>query len=974
MEIQFPGHLHVHTEYSPLDGLAKIDELAAKAKALGQTFIAITDHGSSSGLFECAEISKKHGIKILLGEEFYYENPEGLKLGHLILIAKNRQGLRNLFKLQSMAYDNFYYKPRINIEMLKEYGEGLICTTACIANQVGQYILKDEICLALNHIFELKQIFQDDLYIEMQSSTNEDVIKVNKKLEELCKHHNLQSIITNDVHYVNKEDYNIHEVLLCIQQKGKMNSPKRWKFEHNDYWLKSGKEMEQYLDYLDEETIKNSYINLQAISDKCEDELDMEYGNYLPKFCETKEEEDTHLSSMVWDEYLKGKIFKRGEQNDEFKNDLLKELKVISDTGYSGYFLIVQEYIGWARENGILVGDGRGSGAGCKVAYTIGITEVNPQKHDLLFERFLSIGRSPDFDVDFSDINAVFKHLQDVYGTKNVARVGAFSRFTAKSAIRKVMGVFGFSQAQIAQIVSLLPKRLTFTLEEALNESDELSLWFENNKNLLHIVKKLEGIVEHMSTHAGGVIICENLTSILPIIVDSDDREKMIVALDKKQLEAMGHYKFDILGLRSLTLMGDIIQQTGKIDWHEIDFEDENIYKMLCSGDVLGVFQLSDQKDKVMQQQPRCFEDLIAINALIRPGVCDWDEYMNRRFNYPNDEESSPYMQCTHGLIVYQDQYLQLAQEYAGWDIAYSDKHIRKNKDILNDIELKEKWLKDTGGMEDLWNTICGIVSGGYGFNRAHSTSYAMLTYQTAYMKYYFPKEFYAAYMTQNVGDTTKISEAINLLKDKGIKIIPPDINGSTDKFVANQEGITMPLTCIKSVGGSVVYEINRLKPIEGIEDFMSRRIKKFVKSNAIENLIKAGCFDFEGKSRTSLLQEYTKCTEEAPNHVFEKEVFDYYISESPFDNFDVRRFDTYKENDQVITVVMPTEINVRYDKKGGEMAFITAVNNTDTIRMIAFSSIWKKYKCEESQLILVKGKKDKGSLLVSYIEPLNTQ
>lgn len=970
--IEFPGHLHVHTEYSPLDGLAKIEELVSKAKSLGQNFIAITDHGSSSGLFECAALSEKYDIKILLGEEFYFENPEVLKLGHLILIAKNKQGLRNLFKLQSLAYDNFYYKPRINLKMLQEFHEGLICTTACIANQIGQYILKNEDCLALRHIYELKQIFNDDLYIEMQSSTSEEVIRVNKKLEEFCKGYGFQSIITNDVHYVNKEDYSIHEVLLCIQQKGKMSSPKRWKFEQNDYWLKSGKEIEQYLDYLDKETIRNSYINLQAIADKCEKGLDLEYGNYLPKFYDTKEEEDNQLSSMVWNEYINGRIEKRKEKNNEFKQDLLKELRIISETGYSGYFLIVQEYINWAKENNILVGDGRGSGAGCKVAYTIGITEVNPQKYDLLFERFLTPGREPDFDVDFSDINAVFKHLQDRYGVKNVARVGAFSRFTAKSAIRKVMGVFGFSQSEIAVIVSMLPKRLNFTLEEALNESDELTLWFENNKNLLSIIRKLEGIVEHMSTHAGGVIICKGLTDILPIITDSDDREKMIVALDKKQLEKLGHYKFDILGLRSLTLMGDILKQTGKIDWHDIDFEDENIYKMLCSGDVLGVFQLSDQKDKVVQQQPKNFEDLIAINALIRPGVCDWDEYLDRRFKNSEDNYE-PYMNCTHGLIVYQDQYLQLARTYADWDIAFSDKHIRKNKDILNDTELKNKWMKDSNGMEDLWTTICEIVSGGYGFNRAHSTSYAILTYQTAYMKYYYPKEFYASYMTQNVDDSTKISEIINILKQKKIKVIPPDINGSTNKFTATEEGIVMPLNTIKGVGGSVVSEINRLKPIKGIQDFMDRRIKRFIKSNAIENLIKAGCFDFENNNRTSLLQEYTKCSDEALNYEFEKEVFGYYLSESPFDEYDVKPFSTYLNGEQVITVAIPMEVNIRFDKRGQEMAFVTAINNTDTIRMILFSSIWKKFQCQEGQLILIKGKKDKGSLIVSYIENLNT-
>lgn len=972
--MRFPGHIHVHTEYSPLDGLAKIEELVIKAKELGHSFIAVTDHGSSSGLYECAGLSKKHGIKILLGEEFYYENPAELKLGHIILIAKNKEGLRNLFRLQKEAYDNFYYKPRINLEMLKRFHEGLICTTACIANQVGQFIIRGENHLALNHIIELSQIFKDDMYVELQSSTVDDVIKVNKELEKICTEYGYKPVLSNDVHYVNKEDYSIHEVLLCIQQKGKMDSPKRWKFEKNDYWLKSQTEMEEYIRYLRKDTIESSYKNLQEIADKCEDELSLEHGNYLPKFCDTKEDEDVMLSSMVWNEYMKGRIKSREEGNTAFKNDLLKELSVISQTGYSGYFLIVSEYANWARKNGILVGDGRGSGAGSKVAYTIGITDVNPQKYDLLFERFLAPNREPDFDIDFSDINAVFKHLQDRYGKENVARVGAFSRFTAKSAIRKVMGVFSYSQAAIAKIIALLPKRLSFTLDEALNESKELSSWFEEHDNLLQIVRKLEGIMEHLSTHAGGIIICENLTSILPIFTDSEDRDKMIIALDKKQLEKLGHYKFDILGLNSLTLMENIFDYTGHIDWHKVDFEDENVYKMLSSGNVLGVFQLSDQRDKVMQQSPKNFEDLIAINALIRPGVCDWNEYIDKRFGKSENDNYDSFMECTHGLIVYQDQYLQLAQKYAGWDIAFSDKNIRKNPDILNDTKLKEKWLKDSNGNEELWNSICAVVSGGYGFNRAHSTSYARLSYQTAYMKYYFPKEFYAAYMTQNIDDSTKLSEIINALKEIGIKLLPPDINESGERFIPAKDGIRMPISSIKGIGASVVNEINRLKPIKNLEDFLERRTKRFVKSNAVENLIKAGCFDEEGKSRYEVLSEFVSSAEEHPNHVYEKEVFGFYISSSPFDAYPLKPFKEYGNNETVVTVAMPTEVNVRLDRRGNEMAFVSAVNNTDALKLVIFSSVWKNNKCEEGDLILIKGRKDNASLLVNSIEKLEEQ
>lgn len=966
--IKFKGHLHLHTEYSALDGLTKIEDAIIKAKALGQTFIAITDHGSSSGLYEASLLSEKHDFKVLMGEEFYYENPESMRNGHLILIAKNETGLKNLFKLQHLALENFYYKPRINLEMLKEHNEGLICSTACLANQISQFILMGENHLALNHIFELKNIFKDDLYIELQSSTNADVIKVNNKLEEICEEFNLKPVLTNDVHYLNKEDYETHDILLCIQQVKKHNDPKRMRFTNNDFWLKSQEEMEEYVTYLKRETLEKCYENLSEIDEKCQKELKITSGNFLPKFCETKEQEDDELENLTWQRFMK----KPDIKNEEFKKDLFKELNVINKTGYSGYFLIVHEYINWAKENGIMVGDGRGSGAGCKVAYTIGITEVNPQKYNLLFERFLTPGREPDFDVDFSDIGAVFKHLQDRYGKDNVARVGAFSRLTAKSAMRKVMSVFNYSQIQIKQIIDLMPDRLEFTLQEAMNESKELSSWLEDNPTILKHVTMLEGKLDHMSTHAGGVIICEGLTEMLPLSLDSKDKDKLVVALDKKALEKLGHYKFDVLGLKSLTLMESMMNYVN-IDWSQVDFEDKNVYDMLSRGDVLGVFQLSEQKDKVMQQQPKSFEDLIAINALIRPGVCDWNTYLKAR--EANVHSDLDFMNCTHGLIVYQDQYLQLAEKYAGWDIAFSDKHIRKNKNILNDEELKEKWYKDTGNTEEsrkLWDEICEIVSQGYGFNRAHSTSYARLSFQTAYMKYYYPKIFYAAYMTQNLGDNEKLLALINEVKQIGIKVIPPKINSEARVFTPTEEGIVMPLTAIKGIGDSVIEEIERLKPITSIEDFLANRIKRKLKSNNFANLIYAGAFDEFGE-RGDLIKEYLGDEKVEKYYKYEKEMFGFYLSSSPFEEYEgIRKFSDYDDGDTVIVVLNMEEVSVRTDKRGNEMAFAVGANDKELIRIIVFSSVWSKTKLQENKIYMLKGKKDKGNILLSYAEEIN--
>lgn len=972
----FEGHLHVHTEFSALDGMTKIEEAILKAKEYGQTCIAITDHGSSSGLFQASELGIKHNFDVLLGEEFYFDNEtDALKTGHLILIAKNYEGLRNIFELQVLAYDNFYYKPRITMDMLKKHSSGLVCTTACIANQVGQLILMGEEELALKHIRDLHDVFEDDFYIELQSTTNPDVEHVNKVLQKIIRKYDYKCIVTTDIHYLLKEDYAAHEVLLAIQQKKKLEDKKRWKFEYNDYYLKTEEEMIKDMKGISDEVIGRCMKGISEIHEKCKN-VNFIKGDYLPKFCKTKEEEDTLLRKKTYEGYVK----RVKDKSDKFEEDLEKELAVIGSTGYSGYFLTVQEYIGWAKENNILVGDGRGSGAGSKVAYAIGITEVNPEKYDLLFERFLTPGRQPDFDVDFSDIDAVFKHLQDRYGRNSVARVGAYTRFTCKSGIRKVMSTFGFSQAEIAVVVGWMPKEVSFTLEDARNYSYKFDEWCKENYEIARIVERFEGTVEHYSTHAGGVIICNELTSILPVMTTSEDRDKLIVAMDKKEIEELGHYKFDILGLKSLTLLSNIKEYTGEINRDEMDLEDENIYNMLSKGNVLGVFQLSDQKEKVMQQSPVCFEDLIAINALIRPGVCDWNEYLQKRYEHKDSEEMLSFMKNTHGLIVYQDQYLQLAQHYAGWDIAYSDKHIRKNKNILEDEELKEKWMKDTkergydeDEMEKLWETISGIVAGGYGFNRAHSTSYAMLSFQTAYMKYYHPKEFYSAYLTQNIGNKEETNNAINEIKKLGIKLLPPDINEEGDKYIPKEEGILMPISSIKGVGGSALYEINRLRPIKNLQDFLDRRIKKFVKRTVIEALIKAGVFDEEGKTRYMLLKEFNPDGDykNCKNYQYEKEAFAFYLDKTPFDKLNLKPFSEYRNGEMVVTAVEITDINVRYDRKGKEMAFMSGMNDKDTIRMVVFSSVWGTIKVKEEDIMVVTGKKDGSSLLVNTVKPV---
>ena len=983
------NHLHVHTEYSPLDGLSKIEGLIIRAKELGQTAMAITDHGSTSGLYEASKLSKKHNFKILYGSEFYFENVgESRKAGHLILIAKNNQGLANLFKLQAMAYmDNFYYKPRLNLSMLSFNSEGLICLSACLANQIAQYVLANENVLALSHLCELKEIFGDDFYLELQSSTMTEQITVNTKYVDWIKDGLAKPVITNDVHYTLQDDWYAHEVMLAIQQNKKMSAENRWKFTTHDYWLKSEEEIVADLTYLDQEIVQCGINNIQEIIDKCD--VEFQAQGSLPRFLKmSPEEENIALKKLVIAEY-KEKIKSRGEDNADFFRDLLKEINMIETTGYSGYFLIVWEYVNWARKNGILVGDGRGSGAGSKVAYTLGITEINPQKYDLLFERFLSPGREPDFDIDFSDIGKVFEHLQDVYGKTNVARVGAFSMLTAKSATRKVMSAFGQKQKDINKIVALMPNRLSFTMDEALNENKELKRFFNEHLDWLGVIKSLEGIMDHLSTHAGGVIIGNNIVEQLPVTNDREDQTKLIIAMDKSSLAELGYYKFDILGLSSLTLLQQIIDNIpNDINWFEVDKEDQKVYDMLCSGDVLGVFQLSEQAEKVKEQQPRCFEDLIAINALIRPGVGDWNEYINRRRTGYANTTSARCLDSTSGIIVYQEQYLLLANLYAGWDIAYSDKHIRKNSDIKGDTVLKDKFYSDsatrgyeTHEIQKVWDDICNVVASGYGFNRSHSTSYAMLSYHTAWLKHYYPIEFYAGLLTMESGNKEQLSNILQLLGNHNIKLLYPNINESTTEYQPTEKGILMPLTSIEMVGGSAVYEINKLRPILSLQDLLNRRTPKFIRNNAILNMIKANCFVFEGKTREESMAEffekYPSLSEsiDEQQYVYDKEAFGFYIGETPYGKYATTKFSEYGDGSYVTTIGEVTDSIERYDKNQNSMAFLTVTNKHGKFKVVVFTKLWNEKGIKEilslGNIVVLRGRKDKDSLLLNETEPV---
>lgn len=608
-------HLHVHSHFSILDGYGTIDELLAKAKELGQPAIALTDHGSTSGIWELQNKQEKYGVKAILGTEFYCEGVDG-KNAHLVVFAMNNKGLENVFKLQEFAYvDNFYRKPRINDEVLFKHNEGLIVSSACLGGNIPKHILNGDMAKATALAKEYKRVFGDRFYIEIQPNDIPEQMVANKALVRLADMLNIEIIATNDVHYVNEEDWYPHEVMLAMQSKKKWDNPKRFKFPTHDLWLKSEEEMRKGFSYLPSDVVDKALNNTLVIADRCN--AYMEKGNYLPHYhgCDRKDERDV----------LVGKV-KKGVEKLGYKehlNDIQHEINVIDEEGYCGYFLIVADYINWARENGIIVGDGRGSGAGSKVVYTTGISRVDPAPYNLLFERFLAHGRVPDIDTDFSNQEAVIEYLCSLYGEENVARIVTFGTLAPKAVTRKVLNCFGFTQGQIKRInAEILEKDKS--IHDSLKRSKKLREYASKYKDEFELISMLENRISHSGQHAGGVVIWEGLSSVLPVMTTSENRNRRIVAFDKIEVEELGFYKFDILGLKTVTVVQKAIESIKEVegidvDLHNINYEDEKVYDMLCQGDLSGVFQLSNQSGKIMEQKPRSFRDLIAINALIRP-------------------------------------------------------------------------------------------------------------------------------------------------------------------------------------------------------------------------------------------------------------------------------------------------------------------------------------------------------------------
>lgn len=1011
-------HLHTHTDYSYLDGMGKPYEYAKLAKEYGMTALAITDHGNTSGIYEMQKACEKEGIKPILGSEFYIDHYLGSSLGHLVVLAKNNNGLRNIFRMQEEAFvDKFYYKPRIDMDILTKYSSDVIVTSACLANQIPKAILAGDKDLAREIIMSYKSLLNDDFYIEIQNNSLEEQRYVNIELIKLAKELGIEFILTNDVHYPYKSDgelkeytnhekgltalYSPHEVLLSIQVQKTIFDAKRMSFSTQDFWFKTEKEMKSGLDYLDDVDVERAIDNTSEIANKCN--AKMIADNYLPHYHSIPEgTSEGQLLREITTKKYNDKFLKSTHHSKEMVKQISKELKVIDEMGYSGYYLIVQDFVQGARDRGVYVGPGRGSGSASATAFINGITQVNPLEYNLLFERFLTPGRVPDIDLDFSDIDEVFEYLVSKYGQENVGRIMSFSVLAPKACTDGVVKALGHTPKLSSMIKGEMPKEISFDMKYAYNNPKLLEMKKENPV-IFSLIERLEGITRHASKHAGGVVIWNRLSDVLPVESDKDNRNKRIVALNMDELEELGHFKFDILGLNNLPIIRGTLENIKEqknicIDLLNIPKNDEEVYRNLRNGNVAGVFQLEAQVNKVIEQAPNKFEDIIAINALIRPGVGDWKEYLRRRRGgeYQHIKERDYYMNETEGTIVYQEQYLLDCKTFAGWDIAFADKNVRKNKNIKNDVKLKEKFINDCksrGYDKDIslliWEDIVTAVQGGYAFNKAHSASYGELSYQTAYLQTKYPVEFFASLLTNNYHKNDELLKYMAYAKERGIQILPPDINKMSDKFEIEDGKIRFMFSAIKGIGSVAYQSIKNIVPINSLQELIEKTTPRQLNKANLETIIKAGIFDFEEKNRIKLLNKMYELRKlkqkplpedmwsESIAMMYEYEALGTYLTAHPVEKYKYRDFKSFNEKEKGMIAGKIEKVETIIDKNGNKMAFVDISNQYGMDNLLVFSNIWNnknintKEKLQEGNLVQINGERSGDKFIVWNVEEL---
>ncbi len=895
-------HLHCHTEYSLLDGAIRIDDLTKKASGFGMPAAAITDHGNMHGAAYFYMSCKAQNIDPILGCEVYVTRDhkdttsELAKVRHhLILLAKNKIGYQNLLALVSKSFlDGYYYKPRVDKNILKQYNEGIIALSACLAGEIPRTLLGHNKYIngggtfkdALGIAKEYAEIYPDRFYLEVQSNTLPEQHLLNQKLYELADETKLPLVATNDCHYLNQEDVEAHDILLCVQQQRTEHDENRWKFDATDLYYKSPEEMiSAFKDY--PEAIENTL----KIADECRGlEIQLKTPPYhfpiyeLPEGM-TLETEFRKLAREGLQKRLEKHPHRETLDIKQYEERLEMELNVICGMGFPGYFLIVQDFINWAKNKGIPVGPGRGSAAGSLVAWSLRITNLDPLPYNLFFERFLNVERvsMPDIDVDFCEDRRleVVEYVSEKYGKDKVAQIATFGKMKAKAVIRDVGRAIGLSFQETSRICKILGDDLGITLEKALKNNNEFITEYNSNassKRLIDICLRLEGLSRHASTHAAGVVVSDlPMHHYLPLFKGKKD--ELVTQFDMKIVEKVGLVKFDFLGLRTITLVNRAIQNIihqGKTppDLDTLPFDDPQVYDLYAKGDTDGVFQVesSGMRKYLRMLRPTCFEDLIAMLALYRPGPLNSgmvDEFCKRKHGevevtYPL-EELEPCLKDTYGVIVYQEQVMQIAQIVAQYTLGGADL-LRRAMGKKKPEEMAQQrgiFLDGSGKRgvpEEKANEIFDLMEkfAEYGFNKAHSAAYAVISYHTAFLKKYYPVEFMSALLTSEIGNQDKILKYVAVCNDMDIKVKAPDIQKSRREFTPDNDAIIYGLGGVKTVGDEAIKEIinNREEkgPYKSFFDFCYRINLRKVTKRVLENLIKAGALDCFGVSRAGLL------------------------------------------------------------------------------------------------------------------------
>ena len=1051
-------HLHVHSEYSLLDGMSRIKDLPKRAKELGMDAIALTDHGVMYGAVEFYKECKKNDVKPIIGCEVYvarrtrFDKEASIDAGynHLILLVKNKKGYQNLIKLVSLSFvEGFYYKPRIDKEILEKYSEGLVCLSACLAGELPQAIIQNDMEKAEKIALWYKNLFKDDYYIEIQNNGLREQVMVNQKLIELARKLNIPLVGTNDAHYLKKEDAYNHEVLLCIQTGKKMSDEDRMRFETDEFYIKSKEEMSEYF-----ENIPEAVSNTVKIAEKCN--YDFEFGvTKLPNY-DVPEEFDTHLDYFV---KLCNDGFKNryGENpSKELRDRLEYEISIINKMGYVDYFLIVWDFINYAKSVGIPVGPGRGSGAGSMAAYCIGITDIDPIKYNLIFERFLNPERisMPDFDVDFcyERRQEVIDYVGRKYGIDHVSQIITFGTMAARMVIRDVGRVLDFPYSETDKLAKMIPMEVHITIQKALEQNREFKEWYDsdpNVKQLIDIAIALEGLPRQASTHACGVVITKDpVDTYVPLYLnDGNVSTQYTMTL----LEELGLLKMDFLGLRTLTVISDcikLVKQTRGIDVEfDKDMNDQNVYKQWAEGNTCGIFQFESagMTNFMKELKPDCLEDIIAGVSLYRPGPMDQIPRYIKGKRHPGHNEYThpalePILNVTYGCMVYQEQVMQIVRDLAGYSLGRADLVRRAMGKKKLDVMAKEREYFIHGQVDENGNIVVpGCIRNGideasankifdemaefakYAFNKSHAAAYSVVSYRTAYLKYYYPAEFMAATLNSFLGNLDKVPVYIDECRRLNIDILKPNINKSFTKFTVQDGKIRFGMGSIKNVGvaavNNIVSERDKNGDFKSFTDFCERIKDENVNKKCIESLIKAGCFDDMGQTRNTLLASFegildtinnqnrnslanqvtmfdivsNDATDEIKyNYIVldeldkkellsqEKEMLGIYISGHPLDsiresiikNTNINSLDlkkigdneeesNFKDGQNVKYAGTITSIKKKYTKKNTIMAFVTVEDLYGSAEIIIFDSVYNRVSniLIEDNIILVEGR-----------------